>query len=161
MESGKLKSAADRVVQRPVGREEARDWAALALPLQVCLDKEVIQDSDWPDTFCHCQNMRRGNMACAGYVMECGSSHLGAGNLARSRFEAVLCIACAFRSHPLHSSENTPPTHSKGPIHLLSPPLLSVGGVDQSPVINREGDRGNNVKTSFRFRTQLCVDRGY
>lgn len=138
MVNDKLKSAADWAVRHLVGREEVHDWAVLALPLQVCLDTEVVQDSEWPDKFCHCQDMRRGNKVCGGEVRGCGLIHLMAGNSAHSRFGAVACIVCASHSHPLHSSENSPPTHSMGPILLLAPPLLSVGGVDQSPVTNRE-----------------------
>lgn len=129
MANGKLKSAADWALRRSLGR---KDWAVLAPPLQVCLDREVVQDSDWPDKFCHCQDMRRGNKARWGEVRGCGLMHPTAGNPADSRFGPVARIACASQSRLLHSSENTPPTHSMGPIHLLAPPLLSVGGVARS-----------------------------
>lgn len=146
MANGRSKPAADCAVRLPLGREEAHDWAALALPLQVCLDREVVQDSDWQDKFCHCQNMWRGNKACWGEVRGCALIHLRAGNSAHSRFGAAACIACASRSRPLHSSENTPPTHSTGPRPLLAPPPLSVGDVDQSPVTNTERQRERTSK---------------
>lgn len=46
MENGKLKSVAGCAARCPLGREEVYDWAALALPLHVCLDRAVVQDSD-------------------------------------------------------------------------------------------------------------------
>lgn len=134
----KLKLAADWPFRHLLGREKARDWAALVQPLQICLDRGVVQDSGWLDLFCHCQDMRRGNKAHVGAVRGCGLIHLTAGNLSHSRFGAVLCTVCASQSHPLHSSENTPPSHSMGPILLLALPLLSVGGVDQLPKMTRK-----------------------
>lgn len=156
MANGKSKWLADWVVRRPVGREEVHYSAAPALLIQVCLDREVVQDFDWLEKPCHRQDMSWGNKACEVDVRGSGSIHLTAGNSVHSMVGTVANTVCASQSRPLHSSENTPPSHSMDPIRHLASPLLSVGDVDQSPVTNREQE-GLHLSVCLSLRLPSCI----